>query len=97
MCGKFFFKFMVFTFPENALNLSIFTHATFPTENSHPSSYHQILESKITHSPRQHFFKSMFPQQQKGVEETVKEWTFAGDSFSCHCRFEAVPVNFAKY
>ena len=96
MCGKFFFKFMVFTFPENALNLSIFTHATFPTQNSHPSSY-QILENKITHSPRQHFFKSMFPQQQKGMEETVKEWTFAGDSFSCHCRFEAVPVNFAKY
>ena len=30
MCGKVFFQFMVFTFPENALNLCIFTHTPVP-------------------------------------------------------------------
>ena len=33
MCGR-NFKFMEFTFLENALNLRIFTHAPFPTQNS---------------------------------------------------------------
>ena len=54
-------KFIVFTFPENALNLGIFTHAPPHlklTPNFLPSHPRQ---KEITHSPRQHFSENLFP------------------------------------
>ena len=43
-CVRKIFKFMVFAFLENALNLSIFTYAfPLPTQSSPPSSYHHTL------------------------------------------------------
>ena len=55
------FKFMVFTFLENVLNLGIFTYVP-PHSKLTPkflSSY--ARQKKITRSPRQHFFKNLFP------------------------------------
>ena len=52
---------MMFTLLENALNIDIFTH-TPPHLKLAPkflSSYPR--QKKITHSPRQHFFKNLFP------------------------------------
>ena len=61
LCVGNIFKFMVFTFPENTLNLGIFTHVS-----SHSKLAPKILSShprkkEITHSPRQHFFENLFP------------------------------------
>ena len=56
------FKFMKFTFLENALIREIFTHAppesklAFNFLSSHPR------QKEITHSPRQHSFENLFPQ-----------------------------------
>ena len=65
------FKFIVFTFLENALSLGIFTYVP-PYSKLVPkfsSSYPR--QKEITHPPRQHFFKNLFPQQQKQMEETM--------------------------
>ena len=59
---------MVFTFLENALNLSIFTHAPLPTQNFPPNSYHHTLgRRKLLISPGSIFWKIYFRQQQKTV------------------------------
>ena len=42
------FKLMVFMFPENALNLAIFTHDSFPTRTFFPSfSNHTLGREKL--------------------------------------------------
>ena len=66
------FKFMVFSFLENALNLGIFTHAFPPHSKLSPKflSSHP-RQREINHSPRLQFFENPFLQQQKGVEETM--------------------------
>ena len=64
-------KFMVFTFLENALNLSIFAHIS-PAQNLPPSSCHHTLgRRKLLIPPGSIFAKICFPQQQKVVEETM--------------------------
>ena len=67
------FKFMVFTFLENALNLAKFTNVSLPSQNSP-----QVLiitparQRKLTHSPWATFFpKICFSQQHKYVEKTM--------------------------
>ena len=56
------FKFMVFTFLENALNLDIFIHVPLHSKlaprflSSHPR------QKEICHSLRQHFFENIFPR-----------------------------------
>ena len=65
-------KLIVFTLPENVLNLGIFTHAPLPTQNLSPSSYYQSRgRGKLLIPPRIIFSNICFPQQQKGVEETM--------------------------
>ena len=62
------FKFMLFTFPENALNLDIFTHASPAHSKLSPrflSSYPRQRE--ITHSPGSVVFhKSVSSNKRKG-------------------------------
>ena len=57
-----FFKFMVLTFLENALNLGIFTHVP-PNQNSTPSSCHHTLgRRKLLIPPGSiFFFENLFP------------------------------------
>ena len=65
------FKFMVFTFLENALNLVIFTqvppHSKLAPKflSSHPR------QKEITCFPREHFFKNLFPTTAERVQETM--------------------------
>ena len=63
------FKFLVFTFLENALKLGIFTHvpshSKFNILSSHP------WQKENTHIPRQHFFKNMFVPTAEEVEKAV--------------------------
>ena len=57
------FKFMAFTFIENALNLGIFIHVP-PHSKLAPnflSSSHP-RQKEITHFPRRHFFENLFPR-----------------------------------
>ena len=70
-CVKKIFKFIELAFLENALIWGIFTRA-----NPHPKLAPKFLSSQprqkeITHSPRQRSFENLFPQHQKGVEETM--------------------------
>ena len=68
-CVRKIFKFMVFAFLENALNLSIFTYAfPLPTQSKLSPKFlsPHPRQRETTHSLRQHYF-----QQQKGVEETM--------------------------
>ena len=55
------FKLMVLTFPGNALNMGIFTHV--PPHSKHAPKFlsSHPRQKEITHSPRQHFFKNLFP------------------------------------
>ena len=55
------FKFIPFTFLENALNLGIFTHV--PPHSKLASKFLSLYprKKKITHSPRQQFFENLFP------------------------------------
>ena len=63
---------MVFTFLENALNLGIFTRAPLPTQNSPSSSYHRTLDrGKLLIPPGSISSNICFPQQQKGMEESM--------------------------
>ena len=65
------FKSMEFTILENALILDIFTHAP-PTQNSPPIFYHHTLGRRKLLIPLGSILsKICFPQQQKGVEETM--------------------------
>ena len=58
--GK-FFKFMEFTFLENALIGGSFTHAP-PHSNLAPKFLlSRPRQKSITHSPRQHSFENLFP------------------------------------
>ena len=55
------FKFITFTFLENALYQGIFIHAPLPTQNLHLSSYYHTLgRVKTTHSPRERLFIYLF-------------------------------------
>ena len=55
---------MVLTILENSLNLGIFTHAPFPTQNSPPSSYRHIPGRRKLLIPLGSIFsKIYFPQQ----------------------------------
>ena len=70
MCGK-IFKFMKFRILENTFIRSIFTHV-HPTQNLPPSSCHHALDRrKLLIPPGRILSKICFPQQQKGVEETM--------------------------
>ena len=71
MCGK-TFKFMVFTILEIALNLGLLTHVSPPDSklSSKFLSSHR-RQREITLPPGSIFPKICFPQQQKGVEETM--------------------------
>ena len=55
------FKFMEFTFLENILIRDIFTHV--PPHSKLVSKFllSRPRQKEITHSPRQHFFKNLFP------------------------------------
>ena len=66
------FEFM-FTFLENALNLGIFTNDSPPPYSKLAPKFLSLhtRQREITHYPRLHFFENLFPQQQKGVEETM--------------------------
>ena len=51
------FKFVVFIFLENTLNIDIFTHDLLPSQNSPPSYYHHPpRQREFTHSPLRAFF-----------------------------------------
>ena len=67
------FKFIVFTFLENVLNLAVFIYVLLYTQNFCPQ-VHLIThprQREITHSPRQYISKICFPQYLKGVEKTM--------------------------
>ena len=69
------FKFIVFTFLENALNLVILL-ISLPTQNSPPSSCHYTLgKRKLLITPGSIFWKICLPQQQKEVEELLFAWS----------------------
>ena len=55
------FRFIAFTFPENALNLGIFAHV--PPHSKLVSKFlvSHPRQKEITHSSRQHFFENLFP------------------------------------
>ena len=64
---------MVFKFLGNSLNPCIFTHFPSPMKTLHQIFITTLSQSrnKILFSPRQCFFKNLFPKQQKGVQETI--------------------------
>ena len=63
MCGK-VFKICGVHILENALNLGIFTHAPFSTQNLPPSFYYHTLGTgKLIIPPGSIFSKIWFPQQ----------------------------------
>ena len=55
------FKFMEFTFLENALTLGIFTHVPVHSKLAHKFLSSRPRQKKITHSPREHSFLNLFP------------------------------------
>ena len=63
------FKFIVFTFLENALNLIIFSHAPLPHSKLPKFLSSDPRQKEITHSPRQHFFTNLFPPTAEMGEE----------------------------
>ena len=69
------FKFVVFIFLENTLNIDIFTHDLLPSQNSPPNYYHHPPKAEGIYSfPSESvfsFLKSYFRQQQKGMEESI--------------------------
>ena len=66
MCGK-VFKFMVFTFRENGLNLHIFTYE--PPVHTQISPPTHLSQREIIHSPSQHVFENLFPPlAERGIE-----------------------------
>ena len=65
-------KFMEFTFLENALIRGIFTHVPPHSKISPPSTCHHALgRTKLLITPNRILLKIYFPQQQKGVAETM--------------------------
>ena len=65
------FKFMVLTFLENALDLSIFTMSLLTLSSPPSSCQHTIARRKLLIPPGSFFSKICFPQQEKKVEETM--------------------------
>ena len=63
------FKFLAFTFLENALNLGIFTHVPFHSKFNFLSSHPRQKEN--THIPRQQFLKNMFAPTAEDVEKAM--------------------------
>ena len=55
------FKFVVFSFLENALNLGIFTHAPPHSKLAPKFLSSDPRQKEITHSPWQHLFRNLFP------------------------------------
>ena len=55
------FKFMEFTFPENALIRGIFTHAPLYSKFTPKCLSLRPRQKEITYSSRQHSFENMFP------------------------------------
>ena len=55
------FKFMQFTFLENALIRGIFTHALPHSKLTPKFLSSRPRQKEITHSPRQHSFENLFP------------------------------------
>ena len=64
------FKFMEFTFLENALIRGIFTHAP-PHSKSPPTCHHALSRRKLLIPPGCILSNICFPQWQKGVEEVM--------------------------
>ena len=66
------FKFIEFAFLENVCLLKACLLMPFPTQNLPPSSCHHTLDRrKLLILPGSILSKICFPQQQKGVEETM--------------------------
>ena len=61
-CVGIFFKFMEFTFLEDALIPGIFTHAPPESKFSPKLLPSRPRQKEITHSPRYHLFENLFPQ-----------------------------------
>ena len=61
MCGK-NFQTNGLTFLQNALNLDIFTLAPAHSKLAPKFLSSRSRQKEITHSPRQQFFKDLFPQ-----------------------------------
>ena len=70
MRGK-IFKFVELTFLENALIRCIFTHALPHSKNPPSSCLHALGRRKLLIPLGSILSKICFPQQQKGVEETM--------------------------
>ena len=59
------FKFMVFTFLKNALNIGIFTNVPPHSKLSPKFLSRHPSHKKITHSPRKYFLENLFPPTAK--------------------------------
>ena len=59
MCGE-SFKYMEFTFLENALNRGIFAHALLHSKLTSNLLSSRPRQNNITHSPRQYSFENRF-------------------------------------
>ena len=70
-CVEKSFKFMESIFQGNALIGGVFTHALPHSKLAAKFLSSTPRQKEITYSPTQHSFEICFPQQQKGVEETV--------------------------
>ena len=70
-CVRKIFKFMEFTFLENALIRGIASHA--PSHSKLPPKYlpSRPRQKEITHSPRQHFVKNLLLPTAERVEKTM--------------------------
>ena len=67
-CVAKFFKFMEFTFLENALIRGIFTCITPHSKLAPNFLSSRPRQKKVTHSPRQHSFENLFPPTAKKGE-----------------------------
>ena len=65
-CVENFFKFMVFTFLENALNLGIFTHVSPHSKLAPKFLLSHPRQKEITHSQGSIFPKICFPNSRRG-------------------------------
>ena len=66
-CAGIIFKFMIFTFLENALNLGIFSYVPPHSKIARKSLSLYPRQREIAHSPRQRFFRNLFsPTAERG-------------------------------
>ena len=70
-CVEKFFKFMMFTVLENALNLGIFTHISSHSKLAPKFLLSTLGRRKLFIPPDSIFSKICFPQHQKEAEETM--------------------------